>query len=71
MSVTDLTKEQLTELKENYLCETQENVSYNELANVNDIISDKLIKSIYAGVSFVPDDFFCTAFKEDKAQCIF
>ena len=43
MSVYELSKNQLIELKQNYLCEVQKNVSYGELCDADNIISDKEI----------------------------
>ena len=43
MSVYELSKNQLIELKQNYLCEVQKNVSYGELCDADNIISDEEI----------------------------
>lgn len=58
MSVYELSKNQLIELKQNYLCEVQENVSYGELCDADDIISDEEIFNEYGNVEFSEDDFF-------------
>lgn len=73
MNVTELTREQLTELKCNYLEQLADegtfaevlDVDYNEpsyydLANADGIVPDCVIFKNYEGVCFVNDDFFCT-----------
>lgn len=68
MNVTDLTREQLIELKQNYLSELDgsgelkevaglDSLGYDELARADEIVSDELIFEHYGGVSFVDDDF--------------
>ena len=74
MNVTELSREQLTELKCNYLEQLADegsfaevlDVDYNEpsysdLANADEIVPDDVIFWNYEGVCFVNDDFFCTA----------
>ena len=74
MIVTDLSREQLVELKQNYLYQLSNegsfakvlNADYNEpsyadLANADKIVPDNVVFTYYAGVDFVNDDFFCTA----------
>jgi len=56
MKVTELNREQLTIVKQKYLCENG-NPSYDDLANVNRIVSDAWIKYYYGGTEFVEDDF--------------
>ena len=65
MKVNELSREQLTELKQNYLTEicdkrTGDGVSYWELANVDELVSDKEVFDFYAGTDFVDEDFFCS-----------
>lgn len=72
MSVTELSREQLTELKERYLLQLADegsfaetlDVDYNhpsywDIANASDIVPDDVIFENYGHISFVPDDFFC------------
>lgn len=74
MYVTELTRDQLVELKQKYMAELvnegmfaeimdrdYDEPSYGDLAEADDIISDDFIFEHYAGIYFVPDDFFCTA----------
>ena len=59
MSVYELSKNQLIELKQYYLCEVQENVSYGELCDADDIVSDEEIFQAYSCTDFSSDDFMC------------
>ena len=63
MTVHELSRDQLDELKQNYVFETVENPSYGELADSVGI-PDEVVFDYYAGIRFVNDDFFCTAGKE-------
>ena len=65
MSVKDLTREQLIELKQRYYTERNENVSYGELADIDNLVSDNEIFEEYGDITFVEEDFFCTSDKED------
>lgn len=73
MNVTELSREQIVELKQNYLEQLADegsfaeilDVDYNEpsyldLANVDNIVPDCVIFKNYEDVCFVNDDFFCT-----------
>lgn len=60
MTVRDLDRNQLIELKQNILCDREENASYDELADVDELISDEEVFEEYDGVIFTPNDFFCT-----------
>ena len=74
MNVRDLSREQLTELKQNYLeqlanegtysevlsCDHNE-PSYWDMINADEIVPDDVIFENYADICFVRDDFFCTA----------
>lgn len=59
MSVYELSKNQLIELKQNYLCEVQKNVSYGELCDADNIISDEEIFQVYSCMDFSSEDFMC------------
>ena len=65
MNVRELSRDQLVELKQAYLCETNNSVnygtSYEELADADSLISDNEIITQYDGYDFSDDDFFCTA----------
>ncbi|MBO7509942.1 MAG: hypothetical protein J6T35_02055 [Bacteroidales bacterium] len=73
MNVTDLNREQLTELKQNYLCQLADegmfaemlNVDYDapswgDLANADEIVPDDVIFEHYRDSDFVEDDFCVT-----------
>lgn len=72
MDVRDLSREQLTELKGNYLTQLADegkfaevmNVDYDapsywDMANADNIVPDDVIFRVYEGIHFVHDDFFC------------
>ena len=58
MSVYELNREQLHELKVDYLLMKQESVSWGELADADSLVSDETIYEEHAGTEFVPDDFY-------------
>lgn len=63
MNVKELNKEQLQQLKIKYLDELLQeeegrNISYGEMANIDEIVSDKIIYDLYASTTFVDEDFF-------------
>ncbi len=62
MSVHELTKDQRTELKLFMLVDVfvDEQPSWGDLANVDDIISDEQMVEKYEGVCFTDEDFFCS-----------
>lgn len=57
MNIKELNREQLEQLKQHYYMEKQESVSWEELININDYVSDEEIIQAYSGISFVEDDF--------------
>ena len=58
MKVEELNREQLKELKINYLSLNKNNISYGEIANIESIIPDAEIFEYYNGVNFTEADFF-------------
>jgi hypothetical protein len=66
MKVTELTRDQLTELKQHYYCERNDNVSMGELVAIDDLVSDAEIYEEYSCTDFTCDDFFCTAGMYDE-----
>jgi hypothetical protein len=68
MTVQELDREQLIELKQAYITEKNDEVgegtSWGELADADDIISDKEIFARYDGYTFTNDDFFCSVGRE-------
>ena len=67
MTVYELNRDQLTELKQRTVSDEIYNTkgrtaSYDELANAESIPDEKVLEK-YEGVEFSNDDFFCTAGK--------
>ena len=63
MNVKELNKEQLQQLKIRYLDdllqeEEGRNISYGEMANIDENVSDKIIYDLYESTTFVDEDFF-------------
>lgn len=58
MHVTELSREELDELKYSYANEHTHGCSYEELMDSLDIPDDVIFEH-YDGVDFVKDDFFC------------
>ena len=64
MSVYELSRDELIELKvrylDNYLWETEHrSASYGEIADADEIVPDETVFEAYEGYTFVEDDFFC------------
>jgi len=64
MKVTELSRDELIELKQRYLMEKREEEhedepSYGELANVDELISDDEVYAEFDYIDFEKDDFFC------------
>ena len=69
MSVKELTREQSEELKGNYYCwvlHEDEDVSYGELAMIDELVSDEEVFEYYEGTCFCNDDFFCSAHVDEE-----
>lgn len=62
MKLKDLTQEQKLELKQALLTQDRD-VSYGELANADELVSDKQLEDAYGDTEFTEDDFFCTCQK--------
>ena len=64
MTVYELSRDQLIELKQNYLSlwiDGYEPVSYDVLMDADELIPDETIFEAYEGTIFTEDDFFCSA----------
>lgn len=59
MNVKELSREELTELKTNYYMSKNENISYEEIATINDLVTDEEVFDEYASTVFTSQDFFC------------
>lgn len=60
MTIHELTREQLIELKQHMLCE-QGWPSYGELAYADELVSDEAAFAEFDATDFSEDDFCCTA----------
>jgi len=60
VTVRDLSRDQIDELKQAYVTEMVGNPSYMELADASNV-PDGVIYRHYDGVHFGPDDFWCSA----------
>ena len=62
MKVTELTRDELTELKTRYysdlLDRRGETPSYGELSAIDELVTDEEVYQEYADVDFVEEDFF-------------
>jgi len=63
MGVKDLTREQLAQLKVQYLDnllmeKENRNISYGEIANIDDLVDDEIIYDLYGCYMFVDEDFY-------------
>lgn len=63
MYISELSREQLTELKQSFLAQQNEengnDTSYDELTKADSIISNEMIYEAYSGINFTEDDFYC------------
>ena len=74
-TVSELTHEELTEIKRDYYTEQlNENEgrepSLDELQNIDDIIDDACIMNVYSHLTFVDEDFFCNSEKQGLTQTL-
>lgn len=66
MSVYELNRAEMDELKQMYLFETTAGpLSWGDIAAANEI-PDETIFDHYTGVTFVKDDFFCNMEESEK-----
>ena len=57
MKYKELNRDQILALKQSYLVRTQDSVSYNELAEADNLVSDEELEQEYKNVNFVEEDF--------------
>lgn len=60
LTVRDLSRDQLTELKERWYTDVNSNVSLDEIVSMNELVSDEEIIEVYEHITFTQDDFFCS-----------
>ena len=53
----ELTEEQKIYLKQQILVDSQESVSYGELAMADELVSDEELEEVYGGTVFSEEDF--------------
>lgn len=58
MKATELSRDELSELKQAYVCSTERNPSWDDIVNA-DSIPDETIFKFYAGTNFTKGDFMC------------
>ena len=58
MKLQDLNREQIIQSKQRLYCEKNENASYGELAEIDNLVSDEELKEEYGDTYFVDEDFF-------------
>ena len=68
MTVKELNRDELTELKQHYYSENHNNVSYGELASINELVTDNEIYNAYENTEFTLDDFFCDSNNETRKE---
>lgn len=64
MTVHELSRDQLVELKQNFISlwiDGPEPVSYDVLMEADELIPDETIFEAYEGTIFTENDFFCSA----------
>lgn len=69
MTVHELSRDQLVELKQGYLEEylrhyadpINDGIGWAALINADEVVSDDVIFEVYAETVFTDDDFFCSA----------
>lgn len=64
-SVYQLTKDEMTELKTRYYAQTHDNMSYQDIVDIDNLVTDHEMYIVYLDTDFVNDDFFCNSGKED------
>ena len=58
MVFSELNKEQKIQLKQNLYCSQNDNVSYGELADIDDLVTDSEIEQEFGDTIFTEEDFF-------------
>lgn len=58
MVFSELNKEQKIQLKQNLYCSQNDNVSYGELTDIDDLVSDSEIEQEFGDMIFTEEDFF-------------
>lgn len=61
MSVYDLSRDQLIELKQSLMTQRYDNVTFGELAFADELVPDSEIFARYSNTYFSPEDFLCSS----------
>lgn len=71
MTVYDLNREQLIELKQAYWIgrHVGRQPDMYTLSNIDDIVSDEQVFAAYHNYEFTDDDFVCSAGQDEDAKC--
>lgn len=64
MTVNELSRDELIELKQKYYSKKEGNISYGEMATVDRLVTDEEIFSAFENVEFTEENFFCNLDKE-------
>lgn len=64
MRIGELSRNQLIELKQAYLCEMYDHVYWEQLARADELVSDEEVIAAYGGITFTSDDFVCSGGSE-------
>ncbi len=68
MTVNELSRNELIELKQRYYSEKEENVSYVEISVIDKLVSDEEVFSAYGNIEFTEEDFFCNLDKAGEEE---
>lgn len=58
MTLGELSSNQITYLKQSYLCTHMENPSWGDLATADSTVTYEMLEAEYGATVFVPEDFF-------------
>lgn len=68
MTVYQLNRDELTELKQRHYSKNHTNFSYNEMVSIDTLVTDEEIYQEYEGTTFTIDDFFCNSNDEKRKE---
>ena len=57
MTIFELNEDQKRQLKTDLYCQENHSVSWGELANIDELVSDEQLYETFGSVDFVEDDF--------------
>lgn len=63
MTLSELTKDQKIELKQGMLIYYRDNVSWGDLAEADNLVSDEELEKEFAGTDFVTDNFLSVEYE--------